>query len=101
LKELEQHSKRISRTAANAWQELSFDFTGVAGVNNLNDNIVFIFDLGTAGDGSATSTYLFDDVIQSAVSGGTSLTQMSLPVTFDSATVDYGLIGFEEQKLQQ
>jgi hypothetical protein len=26
---------------------------------------------------------------------------MSLPVTFDSATVDYGLIGFEEQKLQQ
>jgi hypothetical protein len=95
--------KRISRvTAANAWQELSFDFTGVAGVNNLNDNIVFIFDLGTAGDGSATSTYLFDDVIQSAVSGGgTSLTQMSLPVTFDSATVDYGLIGFEEQKLQQ
>jgi hypothetical protein len=60
LKELEQHSKRISRvTAANAWQELSFDFTGVAGVNNLNDNIVFIFDLGTAGDGSATSTYLF------------------------------------------
>jgi hypothetical protein len=47
---------------------LSFDFTGVAGVNNLNDNIVFIFDLGTAGDGSATSTYLFDDVIQSAVS---------------------------------
>jgi hypothetical protein len=31
---------------------LSFDFTGVAGVNNLNDTIVFIFDLGTAGDGS-------------------------------------------------
>jgi hypothetical protein len=49
---------------------LSFDFTGVAGVNNLNNTIVFIFDLGTAGDGSATSTYLFDDVIQSAVSGG-------------------------------
>jgi hypothetical protein len=37
---------------------LSFDFTGVAGVNNLNDNIVFIFDLGTAGDGSATSTFI-------------------------------------------
>ncbi|SEA13019.1 gliding motility-associated C-terminal domain-containing protein [Flavobacterium gillisiae] len=85
----------VGVTAANAWQELSFDFTGVAGVNNLNDNIIFIFDLGTAGDGSATSTYLFDDVIQSAVSGGgTSLTQMSLPLTFDSATVDYGLIGF-------
>jgi hypothetical protein len=33
----------------------------------LNDNIVFIFDLGTAGDGSANSTYYFDDVSQSAV----------------------------------
>jgi hypothetical protein len=32
----------------------------------LNDNIVFIFDLGTAGDGSANSTYYFDDA-QSAV----------------------------------
>jgi hypothetical protein len=35
-------------------------------VNNLNDNIVFIFDF-TAGDGSANSTYYFDDVSQSAV----------------------------------
>jgi hypothetical protein len=34
----------VGVTAANAWQELSFDFTGVAGVNNLNDNIVFIFE---------------------------------------------------------
>ncbi|RKS99645.1 gliding motility-associated C-terminal domain-containing protein [Flavobacterium sp. 123] len=83
-------------TAANAWEELSFDFTGVAGVNNLNDNMVFIFDLGTVGDGSSNSTYLFDDVSQTTVSGGTgsTLTQMSLPTTFDDATVDYGLIGF-------
>jgi hypothetical protein len=56
----------IGVTTANTWQELSFDFTGVA-VNNLNDNIVFIFDLGTAGDGSANSTYYFDDVVQSVV----------------------------------
>jgi hypothetical protein len=33
----------------------------------LNDNIVFIFDLGTAGDGSANSTYYFDDVSAVAV----------------------------------
>jgi hypothetical protein len=55
-------SKKSIVTTANTWQELSFDFTGVA-VNNLNDNIVFIFDLGTAGDGSANSTYYFDDVV--------------------------------------
>jgi hypothetical protein len=86
----------VGVTTASAWQELSFDFTGVANVNNSNDTAVFIFDLGTAGDGSANSTYYFDDVVQSTVSGGTgsSLTQMSLPTTFDDASVDYGLIGF-------
>mgnify|MGYP006144894231 FL=1 len=49
---------------ANTWQELAFDYTSVADVNNLNNQIVFIFDLGTVGDGSANSTYLFDDVVQ-------------------------------------
>jgi hypothetical protein len=68
--------KRINGvTTANAWQELSFDFTGVA-VNNSNDN-VFIFDLGTAGT-EANSTYYFDDVIQSAVGVVTTLTSTSI-----------------------
>jgi len=53
-------------TTANVWQELTFDFTGVAGLNNVNTKIVFIFDLGTQGDGSANSTYLFDDVVQTS-----------------------------------
>ncbi len=56
----------IGVTTANVWQELTFDFAGVAGVNNLNNKIVFIFDLGTQGDGSANSTYLFDDVVQTS-----------------------------------
>jgi hypothetical protein len=37
----------------------------------LNDNIVFIFDLGTAGDGSANSTYYFDDVVFATTLGTT------------------------------
>jgi beta-glucanase (GH16 family) len=56
----------VGITTANVWQELTFDFTGVAGVNNLNNKIVFIFDLGTQGNGSASSTYLFDDVVQTS-----------------------------------
>ncbi len=56
----------IGITTANVWQELTFDFAGVAGVNNVNTKIVFIFDLGTQGDGSANSTYLFDDVAQTS-----------------------------------
>ncbi len=50
--------------AANTWEELTFDFSAVGGVNNLNNKIVLIFDLGTAGDGSANSTYLLDDIVQ-------------------------------------
>ncbi|CAN1561206.1 Secretion system C-terminal sorting domain [Flavobacteriaceae bacterium] len=84
--------KEVATTVANTWEELTFDYTGVAGVNNLNDNMVFIFDLGTVGDGSANSTYYFDDVTQFTV--GSTLKQMSLPVTFDDSTVEYGLIGF-------
>ncbi len=61
----------VGVTTANVWQELTFDFTGVSGLNNSNNKIVFIFDLGTQGDGSANSTYLFDDVMQASSSGGT------------------------------
>lgn len=56
----------VGITTANVWEELTFDFTGVAGLNNLNTKLVFIFDLGTQGDGTANSTYLFDDVVQTA-----------------------------------
>jgi hypothetical protein len=82
----------IGVTTANAWQELSFDFTGVA-VNNLNDNIVFIFDLGTAGDGSANSTYYFDDVSQSAVAVVS--TAPTLPLDFESTTTAYTFVDFD------
>jgi hypothetical protein len=45
---------------ANVWTELTFDYSGIS--NNTNSQLVFIFDLGTMGDGTANSTYLFDDV---------------------------------------
>lgn len=51
-------------TQANVWEELTFDFTGIS--NNNSVWIVFMFDLGTQGDASANSTYLFDDVSQVA-----------------------------------
>jgi hypothetical protein len=53
-------------TTANTWEELTFDFTKVA-TNNVADFMVFIFDNGTAGDGSANSTYYFDDVKQASI----------------------------------
>lgn len=79
-------------TAANVWEELTFDFSAEA-VNNLNNQIVFMFDFGTQGDGSPNSTYLFDDVTQSA---GTSpiLELPILPLDFESTSVTYPFADF-------
>jgi hypothetical protein len=45
----------------NAWQEMSFDFSGINTANTY-DRVVLIFDLGTMGDGSPNFTYYFDDI---------------------------------------
>jgi hypothetical protein len=84
--------KEAVGTVANAWEELTFDYSTVNTANQYQ-KVVLIFDLGTAGDGSANFTYLFDD-IRLVAGGGGGLTQMNLPVTFDDATVEYGLLGF-------
>ncbi|RRJ90167.1 phage tail protein [Flavobacterium macacae] len=45
-------------TVANAWQELTYDLTGINNNNNYQ-NVVLFFDFGTNGTGA---TYYFDDV---------------------------------------
>jgi len=79
-------------TTANVWEELTFDFSAEA-VNNLNNQIVFMFDFGTQGDGSPNSTYLFDDVTQSAGTGPI-LDLPVLPLDFESSTVTYPFTDF-------
>jgi hypothetical protein len=79
-------------TTANVWEELTFDFSAEA-VNNLNNQIVFMFDFGTQGDGSPNSTYLFDDVTQSAGTGPI-LDLPVLPLDFESTTVTYPFADF-------
>jgi hypothetical protein len=79
-------------TSANVWEELTFDFT-LDAVNNLNNEIVFMFDLGTQGDGGSNSTYLFDDVTQLAGTGPI-LDLPVLPLTFESKTVAYPFTDF-------
>lgn len=78
-------------TVANAWEELSFDFSAINTANSYQ-KLVFIFDFGTVGDGTSNFTFLFDDI--RLVSGGPTLAQMDLPVTFEDPAVDYGLIPF-------
>ena len=75
-------------TVSGAWEELSWNFVGTA--PNFN-TIVLMFDFGNVGNGSAASTFLFDDITQSASTAGT---QIDLPVTFESPTVDYTMTDF-------
>ena len=53
--------KEITTTTANAWEELTFDFSAINTANSYQ-KVVLIFDLGTVGDGSANFTWLFDDI---------------------------------------
>ncbi|MBL0359207.1 MAG: T9SS type A sorting domain-containing protein [Chitinophagaceae bacterium] len=88
--------KEATGTIANAWEELTFDYSTI-NTSNQYQKLVLIFDLGTMGDGSANFTYLFDDITLTTAGGGGGsggLTQMNLPVNFDTATVNYGLVGF-------
>lgn len=50
----------VNVTAANTWEELTYDFSGIDTSQSFSKVVVF-FDFGTAGDGS---TYYYDDVIR-------------------------------------
>ena len=53
--------KEATTTTANAWEELTFDYTNV----NLGwsfSRVVLILDLGNVGDGSPNYTIYFDDI---------------------------------------
>jgi hypothetical protein len=66
------YEKEVSTTVANAWEELTFDYTGINTANSYQ-KIVLIFDNGTMGDGSANFTFLFDDIMQSSSPGALTL----------------------------
>lgn len=53
--------KEMLSTVANAWEELTFDYTGINTANSYH-KIVLIMDNGIMGDGSANFTFLFDDI---------------------------------------
>ena len=77
----------VPTTVSGAWHTLTWDFTGAA--PNFN-TIVLMFDFGNVGNGSANSTFYFDDITQ----GSPTLSQIDLPITFESATVDYTMTDF-------
>lgn len=86
--------REATGTVANGWEELTFDYSAISTTNEYS-KVVFIFDLGTVGNGSADFTYLFDDIrLTTGTPPPPDTTQMNLPVTFDVPWVNYGLVGF-------
>lgn len=53
--------KEATTTVAGGWETLTFDYSAI-NTSRSYQKIVLIFDLGTAGDGSANFTFLFDDI---------------------------------------
>lgn len=76
----------VQTTLSNAWEVLTWDFTGVPTTFN---NLVFMFDFGNVGNGSANSTFFFDDIEQ--IFGGS---QIDYPVDFEDSTVNYTMTDF-------
>ena len=84
-------------TGVNTWETLTFDFTNQAtGTAALDltktfDKASIFFNFNTDGATAGAKTYYWDDV---AIGGGSTLTKINLPVTFEGTTVDYTLTDF-------
>jgi hypothetical protein len=80
--------KNAFTTKTGEWEDLVFDFAGVT--NASQTRIVIIPDNGNLGDGSATSTFYFDDIIQVAP-----VVAYDLPFDFETSPVTSDWEGFE------
>ena len=80
--------KDVFTTKTGEWEDLVFDFAGVT--NASQTRIVIIPDNGNLGDGSATSTFFFDDIIQEAP-----VVSYDLPFDFETSPVTSDWEGFE------
>ena len=79
------YEKEAVTTTANAWEELTYDYTGINTANSYQ-KVVLIFDLGTPGDGSANYTWYFDDIMQAEKPE-----ELGIPLNFESSALSLRL----------
>lgn len=84
--------KEVLTTKGNAWEDMVFDFSAINTADTYQ-KLVFIFELGTMGDGSPNFTFYFDD-IRLTKTLPVAPTQINLPVNFDNAAVNYTVTDF-------
>ncbi len=78
-------------TVTGEWETASWNFDGQA---NDYDRIQFLFDFGNVGDGTATSTFLFDDVQQMQGPAIPEPEPTSLPIDFENSVVTTDFTNF-------
>jgi hypothetical protein len=83
------YEKEVATTTANAWEELTYDYTAINTANSYQ-KVVLIFDLGTPGDGSANFTWYFDDIMQAEKPE-----ELGIPLNFESSTLNYDFTNFD------
>jgi len=82
--------KEATTTTANQWEDLSFDFSAINTAESYQ-KVVLIFDLGTAGNGSANYTWYFDDIRQEVKPADV----LQIPMDFESTTLTYNWFNFD------
>ncbi|NDC77904.1 MAG: hypothetical protein EBZ67_08545 [Chitinophagia bacterium] len=82
--------KEATTTVANQWEDLSFDFSAINTAESYQ-KVVLIFDLGTAGNGSANYTWYFDDIRQEVKPADV----LQIPMDFESTTLTYNWFNFD------
>lgn len=66
-------------TTANTWETLTWNFAGKP--SNVYNKLVLMFDFGSVGNGTANSTFYFDDIYQiSSASNSLSLSQYAVTI---------------------
>lgn len=78
-------------TTSGSWETASWNFYGQA---NIYDRLHFMFDFGIVGDGTSSSTFLFDDVQQSVGSVIPDPVPTSFPVDFETSVVTSDFTNF-------
>ncbi len=78
-------------TVSGEWETISWNFDGQASDYN---SIQLMFDFGNVGDGTSTSTFLFDDVQQVSGPAIADPLQATLPVDFENSVVTTDFTNF-------
>ncbi len=81
----------VLTTVSGQWETVSWNFDGTTGDY---DKMIFLFDFGKVGDGSASSTFLFDDLQQFVGPALAAPVPTPLPIDFESAIVTTDFTSF-------